>query len=361
VPRNPKLESDLLDKISRLPRVSLACLPTPLMGAPDLAVELGHTRIFFKRDDLTGLPLSGNKTRMFEFSLGHAMELGATTVVACASAQSNYCRQLAVACAKLGLECHLSLRRVRGQADSEIQGNLLLDLLAGAHVELWDGEWERQQEMRTRRVHALRSEGKIVYETRSTLQDLAIETAAYVNCALELHMQLQDLNVHLDYLVCASGETTQAGLLLGAKYLGDEYEIIGFNPHGLSSAELISEIAHEAARLLEIDVDIAPEDVMNCGDYVGAGYGVPTEEGLQSIELLLRTEGILLDPIYTSKAMAGFIDMTRNSKLKIPAVVAFLHTGGFPTVFAYHDVLSTNLPAPRMTSFTDPAGPEAMA
>ena len=329
-----------MDSIRKLPRVKLANLPTPLEEAPRLSETLGGPRILFKRDDLTGLPLSGNKTRMFEFSLAQALEQGADTVVQSSSVQSNYCRQLALAGSKLGLETHLVLRRVREERDLEIQGNLLLGLLAGAKVEIVDADVFEQPQLVKNKAEELRKKGHEVYEARGTDRDVALETAAYVNCALELCEQLKDREIEANYLFVPAYDTTQAGLLVGAKYLGANFQIVGINPFEHDSVSLIAKIANDVIRVLELDMSISPEEVINRTDYVGEGYGKVTLEALEAIKIVARTEAILLDPVYTSKAMAGLIDYIHQGKIGKDSTVVFLHTGGFPSLFAYNDELA---------------------
>jgi len=302
--------------ISRLPRVKLAHLPTPLEEVPRLSQALGGPRIFFKRDDLTGLPLSGNKTRMFEFSLAKAIDEGAEMVVQSNAAQSNYSRQLAVACAKLGLEAHLVLFTVRGEKDLAIQGNLLLDLLAGARVELVEADISNQRQLKKAKVDELRKEGRKVYEARGTDHDTAIEAVAYVDGALELYAQLDTIGIEMDHLFVSAHDTTQAGLLVGTRYLGAKAQIVGVNMFNHDSAPLIAKIANDIVELLGLDMTISSGEVINTTDYVGEGYGIPTPEGLEAIKLVARTEGIFLEPVYTGKAMAGLIDYIRQGKVR---------------------------------------------
>ena len=334
-----QLKEGLRTAIDVLPRVQLAYLPTPLEEAPRLSKVLGGPRILFKRDDLTGLPLSGNKTRMFEFSLAEAIDQGAEIVVQSNAAQSNYSRQLAVACAKLGLQAQLVLRKARGEKDLSLQGNLLLDLLAGAKVELVDADVSEQPKLKKHKVDELRKKGHKVYEARGTDRDTAIEAVAYVNCALELYEQLEKMKSEPTYLFVSAHDTTQAGLLVGAKYLGASFQVRGINMFNHDSRELISKIGNDIISLLGLDMSISANEVINTADYVGKGYGIPTQEGLEAIKLVARSEGIFLDPVYTSKAMVGLIDHINQGRIGKDETVVFLHTGGFPSLFAYNKEL----------------------
>jgi len=335
--------AELEDLIDRLPRANLANLPTPLEEAPRLSEALGGARIFFKRDDLTGLALGGNKTRMFEFTLGEALQKGATTVVAGAAVQSNYCRQLAAACSKLGLGLHLVLRRTPGEGDIEIQGNLLLDLLFSAEINIIEADVVEQERVIDRVAEELTGRGHRVYMGRkSSLADLDLEAVGYVNCALELHHQLRERDLRINGLFTSSSTTTQAGLLLGAKYLNCDFQIVGVSPvdwiEDIPSE--IARIANEAATRLGIDLTVSPSEIINLGGYVGEGYGRLTPEAREAISLVARTEGILLDPVYTGKAVAALIDYIRRKEIGDQETVVFLHTGGSPALFAYNKELN---------------------
>jgi D-cysteine desulfhydrase family pyridoxal phosphate-dependent enzyme len=329
--------------IDRLPRANLANLPTPLEEAPRLSEALGGPRIFFKRDDLTGLALGGNKTRMFEFTLGEALQRGVTTVVAGAAVQSNYCRQLAAACSKLGLGLHLVLRKTPGEGDPEIQGNLLLDLLFSAKIEIIEADVMEQEKVINRVAEKLIGKGHRVYMGRkSSLADLGLEAVGYVNCALELYDQLRESDLQINSIFVSSSTTTQAGLLLGAQYLNCDFQIVGVSPvdwiEDIPSE--IARIANDAATRLRVDLTVSPSEIINLGGYVGEGYGRLTPEALEAIKLVARTEGVLLDPIYTGKAMAALIDRIRKKEIGSDETLVFLHTGGFPALFAYNKDLS---------------------
>ena len=331
--------AELKALIDRLPRANLARLPTPLEEAPRLSEVLGGPRIFFKRDDLTGLALGGNKTRMFEFTLGEALQRGATTIVAGAGMQSNYCRQLAAACSKLGLGLHLILRRTPGEVDIELQGNLLLDLMFNAEVEIIEADVLEQKRVIEDVAKRLADEGHRVYMGRkSDLADLGLEAVGYVNCALELCNQLEEQDVEINRLFVSSSTTTQAGLVLGTKYLNSDFQIIGVNPVDWIEdvPSEIARIANEAATRLGVNLSVNSSEIINLGEYVGEGYGKLTPEAVEAIKLVARTEGILLDPVYSGKAMAALIDRIHRKAIESDETVLFLHTGGFPALFAYN-------------------------
>lgn len=267
--------TDLRERINKLPRVGLAHLPTPLQEVPRLSAALKGPRIYFKRDDLTGLALGGNKTRMFEFSLGHVLTTEADCIVAGAAVQSNYCRQIAAACRKLGLDVFLLLRKVRGQKDLSLQGNLLLDSLFGAHIHIIEATGPADQiRVMEELAENLRKEGRRPYVARMANEtDLWLDAASYVNCVVELWDQLKGLDVQPDYLYVASVDTTQAGLVLGAKHLGLDWRVVGINPLDKRWAEdvplLVSRIANTCANHLELQTAVVPSEVISHDKYVG--------------------------------------------------------------------------------------------
>jgi len=328
----------LREMIDALPRVRLATLPTPLQEVPRFSEALRGPRIFIKRDDLTGLAFGGNKTRMFEFLLAQAIEESADTIIGGAGVQSNYSRQLVAACSALGLEAHLILRRMRGKKDDDIQGNLLLDLLCGASIRVIDATAEEQAKAMYDLAEELKKEGKQPYIVRLAQDnDLSPDVLAYTNCFCEIAEQCQSLNIQPSRLYCASYDSTQAGLELGKAALGSGMRVMGIAPanwsHGV--AGLIARYANQAAKKIGLSIRVNEKDVFNVEDYVGEAYGVVTTEAIEILKLMARTEGIFLDPVYTSKAMVGLQDHIRQGMLTKNDVVVFLHTGGTPALFAY--------------------------
>jgi D-cysteine desulfhydrase family pyridoxal phosphate-dependent enzyme len=321
--------------LAALPRVPLAHLPTPLEELPRLSEALGGPRIFIKRDDLTGLAVGGNKTRLLEFYLGDALAQKADVLVTGASVQSNLCRQTAAAAASHGLGCVLLLR---GAAGAKVQGNLLLDHLFGAEirpVEMADltGIWDAVN----RTAAELTAAGRRAYAI-TTFEPLA--GAAYVDATLELDAQCDALGIAPTWIVASASGGTQAGLVLGAKVLESSWRVLGVTSivwQDEPMSEKIAGLATETARFLGFDVTVTPADVVNSDRYVGQGYGIPTPEGLAAIQLMARTEGILLDPVYTGKALAGLIDQIQRGLITANDTVVFLHTGGIPALFSYSD------------------------
>lgn len=333
------LMEELRAKIAKLPRVSLGALPTPLHDAPRLSEVLGGPRILFKRDDLTGLAFGGNKTRMFEFELAEALKQGADTIVAGSVVQSNYLRQMAAACSRLGLEAYFVASKIRGDKDLQVQGNLLLDLLLGAHVRIIEENFQAEADVQPVNALAdeLRERGRKVYIP--WWNTIHLNAIAYVNCAVEMAEQLEVVEFGRGYIYMASTNASQAGLELGFAYLGADISIVGFNPEDWfeDTRPDIARYANEAAEHLGLDTRLEPHRLVNTNDYIGEGFGVPTKECLEAIKLVARTEGILLDPVYTGKAMAGLVDHITKGKLTQNDNVIFLHTGGNPAVFAYNE------------------------
>jgi 1-aminocyclopropane-1-carboxylate deaminase/D-cysteine desulfhydrase-like pyridoxal-dependent ACC family enzyme len=295
-----------------------------------------------KRDDQTGLAFGGNKTRMFDFLLAEVAAEGADTVIGGAAVQSNYCRQLTAACSALGLEVHLVLRRIRGKEDDDIQGNFLLDLIAGAHVHVIDATPEEQNQALHALSDRLEAQGKKPRVVRmANDEDLAPDVIAYVECFCEIVEQSEALGIEPTHVFVSSCDTTQAGLELGKRALGSTIDIVGITPADWDPdiPRLITTYLDHASARLALPIEVNPEDVDNSRAYVGAGYGKPTPEGVAMIKLMARTEGIFLDPVYTSKACAALADHVRQGRLTSDDTVVFIHTGGTPALFAYRDDL----------------------
>jgi len=330
----------LREAIAKLPRVKLANLPTPLEEASRLSKMLGGPRIFFKRDDLTGLPQSGNKTRMFEFSLAEAVKQQPDIVLASANTQSNYCRQLATSCAKLGLKVHLVLRSLYGEKDHLPQGNLLLDLLAGATVKIVKADITEREDVKREELKHLRKEGyENIFLLRRTDYDMALEAIGYVSASLELANQLDERGIRADYVYTPSVCTTQAGLLVGNKILEQGWKIVGIDPTArqIEIVETMARIASKAATILGFDVGIHADEITSYSEFSGGCYGFMTNAGREAIKLVAGTEGIFLDPVYSGKAMSALISDIEKGKIKKDETVVFIHTGGFPTLFSFND------------------------
>ena len=321
-------------------RLHLAHLPTPLEPLERLSRELGGPRIWVKRDDLTGLAGGGNKTRKLEFLLGEALDQDADTVLTAGAVQSNHARQTAAACARLGLRCELFLVEAapgRGESYGR-SGNVLLDRILGAKVHILPGASNPETAMQER-AEALHRKGRRPYAIPVGGSN-AVGAQGYVECARELFAQSEGMSLQIDYLIHASASHgTQAGLAVGLAINGAEARLLGVGVSGSSQqartnieriATATCERLGSPPRFAKIEVD---------DRFVGEGYGIPTPEGLAAIRLLARMEGLLLDPVYTSKAMAGLVAMIREGRFSDEQNVVFLHTGGWPALFAYQEEL----------------------
>jgi 1-aminocyclopropane-1-carboxylate deaminase/D-cysteine desulfhydrase-like pyridoxal-dependent ACC family enzyme len=327
--------------LTRQPRVNLAVLPTPLEPLPRLTAELGGPNLFIKRDDLTGLAFGGNKTRQLEYVMADVLRQEPKVLVTGANIQSNWCRQATAAAVKLGIPIVLVLRNTDMQ---EIQGNVLLDLWMGAQVRFVD---EPDMTLMDRYLDAvvadLRAQGK-----RAVKLDPWAPTTplGYIGMMAELDEQCEALGIEPTHLWLAAAGPTQAGLVLGARLLEWPLQIVGVTPIHWTNApveELVARTANESAELLGVDVRLEPEEVCNLPHYVGLGYAIPTAEGLDAMRLAARTDAILLDPVYTGKAMAGLIDRVHKGALTRDETVIFLHTGGLPANFAFRDAIVSML------------------
>lgn len=324
---------------AQLPRVDLAHLPTPLEEVPRFADAIGAGRIFVKRDDCTGLLFGGNKTRHNEFLLADALHRGADVVVWGAGVQSNNCRQTAAGCAKLGLECRLFLSRSGHQDD--VQGNLLLDYLVGAKVQLVDAQLGPDlDDLLITKATELRSAGRkpYVWDRRHVTPLAAV---SYVLCLAEIVDELSSLGLQPGAIYTSSAGSTGAGLALGKALLGIECPIRSICPIRWPwdvRADL-AETANQAAVLLGLPHRLQAAEIDATEDYIGPAYGAITAPGREALSLLARKEGILLDPVYTAKAMAALIDDVRTRRLTQGQAVVFIHTGGTPVVFATRDSL----------------------
>ncbi len=328
---------ELCEKIGQLPQVDIGHFPTPLEECPRLSEVLGGPRIFMKREDCSGLAFGGNKVRQLTFTIGEAVHQGADTIVHGAASQSNHCRQAAAAAARLGLRCYLRLSR---DDKSMPQGNLLLDHLAGAEIELVDAFLgPKLDAIKYALAEELKAEGLKPYVIASP-RSTALAAVAFAWCVAEIHKQQEAMQIQADRIYAASAGGTLAGLILGSKSLGMKLKPVGIAPIDWDDRiERVRKAGNEAARILDLDIEITDDAVCCTNAYVGEAYGVVSPESVEAIRLVARTEGIFLDPVYTSKAMAGLIDHIRRGEIASNETVIFLHTGGTPALFAYDEEL----------------------
>lgn len=329
--------ASLREKIDSFPRVRLAYLPTPLEPLHRLSAALGGPQLFVKRDDLTGLAFGGNKTRQLEFVMADALKDKPEVLVTGANIQSNWSRQATAAAVKMGIPMVLVLRNSDMQ---EIQGNVLLDLWMGADVHFVDEpDMTRMKQHIDDMVAELRAQGKRAFKLDSWSPLTAI---SYVNMMLELYEQCEAQGIQPTRLWLAAAGPTQAGIVLGARLLDWNIRITGVAPLRWTDAampEHTANIANQAAEMLGSELRLTPDEIENLDAYIGAGYAIPSPAGLDAMRLAARTDALLLDPVYTSKAMAGLIDAARKGELTPHDTVIFVHTGGLPANFAYRDAI----------------------
>ena len=327
-------------QLGRLPRLKLAALPTPLEEAPSLSAYLGGPRIMFKRDDITGLAFGGNEVRKIEYLMGEAVDRGCDVVLAVGAVQSNLARVTAAAARRLGLDAIVVLH---GEEPVPRQGNLLLDGIFGADIRVVNTEDEYVLMGIVEDVaRELRRQGRTPYVIPRGAAT-ALGAAGFVNAGLELLDQLNSRGIRADAVVHAgTSGGTQAGLYTALKVTQSGIHVVGVSagPRREVLTGRVKALVEELTKLLGLDWRPHPDDIVVTDEYVGERYGLPTPAGLDAIRLAARTEGILLDPVYSGKAMAGLIDMVRRGEFSPDQTVIFWHTGGQPAVFAYASFLA---------------------
>lgn len=335
-------------QLARLPRVRLAALPTPLDEAPRLARALAGSgdapRLLIKRDDLTGFALGGNKVRKVEYHLGEALAGGYDTLVTTGAIQSNHCRVTAAAARVGGMECVLVLRPVEPEV---VQGNLLLDHLFGARVRIAAGTDRAAADAAiAEEMAALRAKGRRPYLIPSGAST-PLGAAAYLQAFDEMRSQATAQGIAVDSVVfCTGSGGTHAGLALGAALSQSGVEIVGVTDGAKREqlAPVVSALVGEFAERFKVDVRLAPQDVVALDEY-GGTYGQPTPGCIKAIKTAALTEGLLLDPVYTGKAMAGLGDLIARRRWRKDQTVVFWHTGGQPALFANVEALTAAAPS----------------
>ncbi|MDG2088359.1 MAG: D-cysteine desulfhydrase [Arenicellaceae bacterium] len=327
--------------LSRFPRLHFAHLPTPLEPMPALSKVLGGPNLWIKRDDCTGLAGGGNKTRKLEFLLADALDKNADTIITQGATQSNHARQTAAIAAKLGLECHLLLEDRTGsdKVDYNYNGNVMLDQLLGANLTKVAADTDMNAAMESI-ASELRDNGKKPYIIPGGGSN-EIGALGYVNAALELVHQANSQSLKIDHIIHATGSAgTQAGLVTGLMAMNSQIPVMGIGvraPKQKQESNVFA-LAERTADYISASGVVARKDIVANCDYVGDGYGIPTDGMLEAVTMLARYEAILLDPVYSGKGMAGLIDLIRNKKFADNANIVFLHTGGAQGLFGYREV-----------------------
>jgi D-cysteine desulfhydrase family pyridoxal phosphate-dependent enzyme len=344
--------SHLSRKLERFFRLSLAHLPTPLDRLEDLSRVMEGINLFMKRDDQTGLAFGGNKARKLELIMGDAIEQRADSIVTWAGVQSNWCRQVAAAAARSGQRAVLVLLKKPGMPAAE-DGNLLLDRILGADVRVVEAGGEKgfleledvreyvepvvaEEEAAGRKTYLAPVGGSLLEGSMSR----PLGALGYVRAFAELLDQSRAMGFTPDTVLLATGSAgTQAGLLAGAKLLSPETRVVGVSVAG--SADTVSgyvrTIAEASLEALGEDPSISQEEIVVLDNYIGQGYGIMYPAMKNAMRLLARMEGILLDPVYTGKSMAGLLDLVGKGWFRDGENVVFLHTGGTPALFPYRE------------------------
>jgi len=331
--------------LSRFPRVRLAHLPTPLEHLPRLSKHLGGPQLYVKRDDCTGLGTGGNKTRKLEYLMADAQQNRATVIITQGAVQSNHARQTAAAACKLGMRCELIFEKRVTEATEPYthSGNVFLDQLFGAKIR----EVEKGSDMdgaMQQLAAELSEQGETPYIIPGGGSN-PIGALGYVGCTLEILAQASEQGIVPDRIVHATGSAgTQAGLLVGAKASSSGVPVlgIGVNAPKNKQEEKVYKLAVDTAAFVGAPGIIDREDVVANCDYVGEGYGVPTESMNEAVVLLARLEGLLFDPVYSGKGLAGLLDLIDKGEIGKHETVVFVHTGGSAALFAYRDQLDVS-------------------
>lgn len=333
----------MASSLASRPRFKLCHLPTPLEPLKRLSAHLGGPQIWVKRDDATGLAFGGNKARKLEFILGDALAKGADLLLTAAGVQSNHARQTAAAAARAGIGCELVLARMVpfASSDYETSGNVMLDKLLGATVEIVERGTDLNAAMNERADRAKRA-GRAPYIVPFG-GSAPPGTFGYVDAALEILNQQNDAGITFDHVFQATGSGgTQAGLVCGFSTAGSSAPRL----HGISVLAKGADYRDKVLRLVaETAAELGmkpPSDDATIVNYehVGDHYGVPTEAMKDALALAARHEGLILDPVYTGKALAGMIAAIRKGQIAKNETVLFMHTGGTPALFPYREALS---------------------
>ena len=333
--------------LSRFPRRRYTQGPTPLEFLPNFTAALGGPNVWIKRDDLLGLAPGGNKTRKLEFLVADALARGADTLVTCGAPQSNHCRITLSAAVKEGMKCRFVIEeRVPGSYHHDASGNNFLYRLMGVEALTVVPAGTDMQQAMQQVVDELAGQGRKGYTIPGGGSN-AIGGLGYVACAQELQQQFFEQGVRIDRVVVGSGSSgTHGGLLAG--FLGNRIEIpivgIGVSRDPADQDPLVHKEAQAVFDLLGVKAQVPREAVLSFGDYWRPKYSVPNAKMVEAVQMLARTEAILLDPVYTGKIMAGLIDLSRKGYFRKGENLLFIHTGGAPSLHAYEPQLLGDAP-----------------
>ena len=330
--------------LAEFPRIRLSHLPTPLEPLPRLSEELGGPSIWVKRDDCTGLGGGGSKTRKLDYLMAAARRQGADTIITAGAVQSNHARLTAAAAARLGMTCHLLLEDIAADTDRDYRanGNLLLDRILGAQLHHLPSGSDLELAIESL-VDELRETGRNPYLIPGGGSS-ALGALGYVDCASEILDQAKQQRLSIDHVVLATGSGgTQAGLVAGLHVRNSSIAVLGIctSRSAEEQQRKVGKLCDETLQLLRCTRPLPREAVWTNGDYVGQGDGIPTLGMITAVSLAARSEGLLLDPVYTGKAMAGLVDLVREDKFKSEDNVVFLHSGGSQALFGYRSTFDS--------------------
>lgn len=324
--------------LARFPRVRFTHAPTPLHPMKNLSAQLGGPTIWVKRDDCTGLASGGNKTRKLEFLMAAARDAGADHIITQGAVQSNHVRQTAAAAAVMGMKCTALLEHRIGDPEAEYlgNGNVLLDRLIGAKLEGRPGGADMPAEMETL-AETLRAGGETPFVIPGG-GSTPVGALGYVACAMELVAQADEMDLRIDHVVHATGSAgTQAGLVAGLVGMNTGIPVTGISVRAPKPKQIanVHALAQATAEHLGLAGGVPAEAIQVDDGYVGPGYGLPTPGMVEAVRLAASLDGILLDPVYSGKGMAGLIGLIRSGTFGKGDNVVFLHTGGSAGLFAY--------------------------
>ncbi len=344
---------ELKKRIGGFPRKTLIHLPTPFRKLDNLSRNLGGPEIYIKRDDLTGLALGGNKSRKLEFIIPDALSKGAGAVVTWASVQSNWCLQTAAAARRFGLRPVLILFKTT-EEPPEFDGNLLLDFILEADIHIREAEKGKvvaEKKVRSvleEVVNAVREQGLSPYvvSVGGSVPGFSMEkplgAISYVGAFVEMVEQAETEGVGVTHIVHATGSgATQAGLTVGAKALTDKVKVVGISVSDEKDAfaQTVLGISGETEKGLGLEPAVSRSDITVLDEYIKEGYAVINRDVAEAIRLLFTTEGIILDPVYTGKALAALVDLVKKGFFSRDDRIVFFHTGGTPALFPYRQAL----------------------
>lgn len=328
------------DKFDSIPRIKLTTLPTACNKMSNISKLLGGPDLYIKRDDVMELAHGGNKTRKLEYSLAAALKSGAKAVVTQGGLQSNHVRQTVSGAAKVGLESHVILSNPVPEMKEELMGsgNFLMDQIMGAHMYVAE---EGRGPVVEKVTADLTAAGKKPYNIPSGASN-GVGSMGYVNCGRELVNQWNAMGISPSHIFHPTGSCgTQAGLLVGLRYFGNTAtKVMGVSVGGPAEPvkNRIRQVLNETCDMMGVARDfISDDDIIVLDQYYGQAYGYPTEAGIDALKMVASNEGVLTDPVYTSKAMSAMLDMVKNDKLENARDVTFLHTGGAPAIHPYAD------------------------